>query len=410
MASSPLRPPYLDDADSAFTSEPRASYLAPSDRAPSSSQLISPADKVENDTYAAAAGTSASSPLANHNNAYAANSTNAARKPRRPLFWAVLGALALAALVLVIVLPVYFTVVKPRNQTTLSSPSNDGGNNDHTSEHTPEPSGSPTSPVRATTGTDGSEIIDEDGNTFTYRNSFGGHWVYDPENPRGTTAQIGFLGKFLFVHMSELPSLPSRSVNLGGLFQLEPFISPELFQRFPGAVDEWTLTTLMAADTANGGLRQLEEHYRTFITEEDMAQIAGAGLNWIRLPIPFWAVDIWNGTEGHSPNTLEPFLAKTSWKYIVRVLGWARKYGIRVCLDLHSMPGSQNGYNHSGKLGQVNFLYGNMGIANAQRGLSYIRTITEFANRPEWRNVVLVFGIVNELLTRQVGVDVALSL
>ena len=79
----------------------------------------------------------------------------------------------------------------------------------------------------------------------------------------------------------------------------------------------------MAADTANGGLNQLEDHYKTFIvrekpslrvrvanqlilkTEADIAEIAGAGLNWVRLPIPFWAIDKWGD---------EPFLAQTSWK------------------------------------------------------------------------------------------------
>jgi len=70
-------------------------------------------------------------------------------------------------------------------------------------------------------------------------------------------------------------------------------------------VDEWTLSTLMAADTANGGINQIEDHYKTFITEQDLAEIAGAGLNWIRLPIPFWAIETWAG---------EPFLAKVSWK------------------------------------------------------------------------------------------------
>jgi len=54
-------------------------------------------------------------------------------------------------------------------------------------------------------------------------------------------------------------------VNLGGWLVLEPFISPSLYQRYPGAVDEFTLSTLMAADTANGGLKQLEQHYDTFI-------------------------------------------------------------------------------------------------------------------------------------------------
>lgn len=35
-------------------------------------------------------------------------------------------------------------------------------------------------------------------------------------------------------------------------------------------------------------------------------------------------------------------------------------------------------YNHSGRLGKINWLYGVMGIANAQRGLEYIRVLTEF--------------------------------
>ena len=35
-------------------------------------------------------------------------------------------------------------------------------------------------------------------------------------------------------------------------------------------------------------------------------------------------------------------------------------------------------YNHSGRIGLINFLNGVMGIANAQRGLEYIRVITEF--------------------------------
>ena len=46
---------------------------------------------------------------------------------------------------------------------------------------------------------------------------------------------------------------------------MEPFISPALFQKYPTAVDEWSLSTLMAADTASGGLNQLEQHYDTFI-------------------------------------------------------------------------------------------------------------------------------------------------
>jgi glucan 1,3-beta-glucosidase len=54
-------------------------------------------------------------------------------------------------------------------------------------------------------------------------------------------------------------------VNLGGWLVLEPFITPDIFQRYPSATDEFTLSQLMAADTVNGGLAQLEAHYHTFI-------------------------------------------------------------------------------------------------------------------------------------------------
>jgi glucan 1,3-beta-glucosidase len=52
---------------------------------------------------------------------------------------------------------------------------------------------------------------------------------------------------------------------------ITPFFnsSPALFERYltnpQPAVDEWTLSQAMAADTANGGLNQLEVHYKTFI-------------------------------------------------------------------------------------------------------------------------------------------------
>lgn len=159
-------------------------------------------------------------------------------------------------------------------------------------------------------------------------------------------------------------------------------------------------------------------------TEEDFIQIAGAGLNWVRIPIPYWAIETWDG---------EPFLERVCWTYILRAFDWARKYGLRIYLDLHTVPGSQNGkcgpiasmrmlnksctgYNHSGKLGQINFMKGVMGIANAQRTLSYIRIITEFISQKEYKDVIPLFGIVNEvclfvtvtakitLLTKSVGI------
>lgn len=258
----------------------------------------------------------------------------------------------------------------------------------------------------ATWGGDGSTVTKDDGSTFVYRNSFGGIWVSDPSNPFNNTARPN----------SWTPPLSEKwtwgkdhvyGVNLGGLFVLEPFIVPAMYQPYTTAQDEWTLSEAIVASGKN--LTQvMEEHYSTFIQEEDIAQIAGAGLNWIRLPIPFWAIETWQDVGVDSGSTTpvgEPFLAKVCWQYILRVLAWCRKYGIRVNLDLHTVPGSQNGYNHSGKLGQVNFMAGIMGYANAQRTLDYIRTITEFVSQPEYLDLIPVFSIVNEALVSTIGRD-----
>lgn len=44
-----------------------------------------------------------------------------------------------------------------------------------------------------------------------------------------------------------------------------------------------------------------------------------------------------------------------------------------------------------------------MGFANAQRSLDYIRIIAEFISQPEYRDVVVMFGITNEPQAPVVG-------
>lgn len=96
--------------------------------------------------------------------------------------------------------------------------------------------------------------------------------------------------------------------------------------------------------------------------------------------------------------------------YFLKAIEWARKYGLRINLDLHALPGSQNGWNHSGRYGTINVLNGPMGYANAQRSLDYIRILAEFISQPQYRDVVTMFGIVNEPAGNIMGHDVLASL
>ena len=92
-------------------------------------------------------------------------------------------------------------------------------------------------------------------------------------------------------------------------------------------------------------------------------------------------------------------------RYFLKAIKWARKYGLRINLDFHTATGSQNGWNHSGRLGTMSFLNGTMGYANAQRTLGYIRILTEFISQPEWAAVVPMFGVVNEARAAEIGKD-----
>nr|ODN93000.1 glucan 1,3-beta-glucosidase [Cryptococcus depauperatus CBS 7855] len=247
-----------------------------------------------------------------------------------------------------------------------------------------------------TSGVKGSLIKLDDGTTMTYDNPFGGKWVWDEANPFNNEAQA----------QSWTPALNQewtwgkdkvKGVNVGGWLVTEPFIVPGLYEKYASgpagtAIDEYTLSQNMGNNLTNA----MTEHYDTFITERDFAEMASAGINWIRLPIGFWAVETWEG---------EPFLERKSWEYVLKAIKWCRKYGLRINLDLHSVPGSQNGWNHSGRQGLPNWLNGVMGLANAQRSLDYIRTLAQFIAQPQYAPVVQMFGFINEPSGTAIGKD-----
>ena len=74
------------------------------------------------------------------------------------------------------------------------------------------------------------------------------------------------------------------------------------------------------------------------------------------------------------------------------------------------LPVPWSAYNHSGRFGQVNWLNGIMGIANAQRTLDYIRIITEFISQPEYQDLIPMFSVVNEALLSTIGKNALTSL
>jgi glucan 1,3-beta-glucosidase len=171
---------------------------------------------------------------------------------------------------------------------------------------------------------------------------------------------------------------------LGGWLSLEPFITPSLFNSDPTLVDEYTLCTKLGPQAAAAAL---EKHYSTFITEDDFRTIASAGLDHVRIPFSYWAVKTYDN---------DPYVFGVSWRYLLRAIEWARRYGLRVKLDLHAVPGSQNGWNHSGRQGAVDWILGPDGAVNAQRSLDIHNMLSQFFAQERYKNVLVFYGLVNE--------------
>jgi glucan 1,3-beta-glucosidase len=183
----------------------------------------------------------------------------------------------------------------------------------------------------------------------------------------------------------EYGKVPIRGVNVGGWLVIEPFITPSLFN-YPASakvVDEYTLSEKLGSSAS----RTIEEHYATFISKKDFANIRAAGFDHVRIPYPYWAVKTYDG---------DPYVPQISWRYLLRAIEWCRENGLRVNLDLHSAPGSQNGWTHSGRLGSIDWISGPNGAQNAQRTLDIHKQLATFFAQPRYSNIITIYGLVNE--------------
>ncbi|WP_165502211.1 glycoside hydrolase family 5 protein, partial [Bifidobacterium longum] len=127
-----------------------------------------------------------------------------------------------------------------------------------------------------------------------------------------------------------------NGVNLGGWLVLERWMTPGLF-RASGEEDEiWLHRSTDPAELE----RLLRRHRDTYITEDDFRAISAHGLNLVRIPVPFF---IFGDVPGH-PGCVE---------YLDRAFDWAERAGLKVLIDLHTVPGSQNGFDNGGLTGVV---------------------------------------------------------
>ncbi|KAI1775916.1 glucan 1,3-beta-glucosidase precursor [Hypoxylon cercidicola] len=177
-----------------------------------------------------------------------------------------------------------------------------------------------------------------------------------------------------------------RGVNLGGWLVLEPWITPSFFEATPdNVVDEYTLTQTLGTDEA---ATRLEQHWSTWITADDFGDIASKGLNFVRIPVGYWSV---------TPLAGDPYV-DGGYRYLRMALDWARDNNLKVMIDLHGAPGSQNGLDNSGRRGAIGWTQGDT-VSQTLTALNKLRD--DFASHPAVASIELL----NEPMSPNLNMD-----
>lgn len=166
-----------------------------------------------------------------------------------------------------------------------------------------------------------------------------------------------------------------RGVNLGGWLVLESWMDDVFTGPFAGAVDQWTF------DSIPGALPALEEHWSTWFTEEDIKNISATGINALRIPIGYWAYN----------NTGTPYIMGAD-SYLELAISWARNSKMKVWIDCHGSPGSQNGFDSSGHAGAVDW----QTKENLKRSIYALEIMAAKYGGLEYADVVVGLELINE--------------
>ena len=156
---------------------------------------------------------------------------------------------------------------------------------------------------------------------------------------------------------------------------VESFITPSIFTATNdlNVKDEYTYGQKYGSANA---AQRLQPHWDQFITEKSFQLMASYGLNHVRIPIGYW------GIPGIA-NSSEPF-ATGQYPYLLKAVGWAQKYNLNVVIDLHGAPGSQNGFDNSGRMGPIRWHKSQYDVDKTLRALKYL--INDFVVKPQYRD------------------------
>jgi len=141
-----------------------------------------------------------------------------------------------------------------------------------------------------------------------------------------------------------------RGSNLGSWFIQESWMVGWLWDNNGCNRDQNPGTYKLEQCLGSRGQQIMQNHWNTFVTEDDFRKMASLNLNAVRLPLGWW--QIYDTVGGVSKAKLNQYITPTNYlygalQYVDKAFQWGAAHGVGIILDIHAAPGSQNGDDHS---------------------------------------------------------------
>lgn len=124
-----------------------------------------------------------------------------------------------------------------------------------------------------------------------------------------------------------------RGANLGNWLVLEKWMGESPLSSAEAEDDRGLIDEVPAEELAEA----LERHRATYITEFDFVWMAQSGIDLVRIPVPYYLF----GTEHHT----------ACIEHLDHAFEWAQRWGLKILVDLHTVPLSQNAFDNGGYMG-----------------------------------------------------------
>ena len=171
------------------------------------------------------------------------------------------------------------------------------------------------------------------------------------------------------------------------LEKCKPVIPTNVYGKEDYPIDEWHLSS--AFDDKDTATRWLNYHFEYFLKKKDLQKLKNAGITHVRVPLPHW---IFGDIRDN-----EPWIPGDRWKYFKRMCGWAREIGLEVWPNIHTAPGSQNGFDNSGIQNTVKTCGGwSDNDKNIEKSLDVLHEVADRIKRDGLADVITGFGLLNE--------------